>query len=645
MKYKILTLIVLSVVTFTTYSQNNNGNGNGNPGGLTNVWTRTGNTGVLSTEFLGTNDNTDLIFKTNLLERMRILGSGNIGIGTATPLSTLDLTGTFRLNDGTQQAGYFLGTDANGNAAWVSLPNNNIWNLNGNDAYYTAGRVGIGTSTPGATNPNAVLEVKGRTVIDGNDHTETRLTFTNAGIGATQFFWDEPTDLFNIQASRVGGAGINFIVRDMLNQYHDVLNLNKNTNVGIKTNQPNSPLTVAGTIESTTGGIKFPDGTVQTTAATVLQGSSVNPYTDLFVSDYLKVGNNSIHMGSANATSTENEFFTTNGPLIINSSGVNVKSGTSEGQNTIINPNGGRVGIGHANISTGVDVHVKGKMLLDGINSSMFFGDDIVRSRGQYGIEYEKWSGGLNFWKPFGSTNSTGGGGFQNFILFLKDNGNVGVGTSNPKDAFQLGDNEHKIVMGSAIGADLDFGTMYLGFNAAREAGAWSTNTDGAHNGGAVIFSDISGGISFANIETEAVGSSNQTGITDLELRDKTSLYISKNGNVSIGTKDGQGYKLAVKGHMIAEEIVVKLHANWPDFVFTKDYGLMSLDEVASFIEENNHLPNIPSANKVSEEGINLGEMDAKLLQKIEELTLYVIQLKKENERQQELINDIISGK
>ena len=101
-------------------------------------------------------------------------------------------------------------------------------------------------------------------------------------------------------------------------------------------------------------------------------------------------------------------------------------------------------------------------------------------------------------------------------------------------------------------------------------------------------------------------------------------------GNVGIGTTDTQGYKLAVAGKMVTEEVVVALQADWADFVFNKDYKLRKLEEVESFIDENNHLPDIPSEKEVLENGIPLGEMDAKLLQKIEELTLYMIEMNKE---------------
>ncbi|MES2457429.1 MAG: hypothetical protein V4594_17870 [Bacteroidota bacterium] len=110
-------------------------------------------------------------------------------------------------------------------------------------------------------------------------------------------------------------------------------------------------------------------------------------------------------------------------------------------------------------------------------------------------------------------------------------------------------------------------------------------------------------------------------------------------GNVAIGTTDPKGYKLAVAGSMIAESVKIKLQGAWPDFVFSKKYQLPSLQETEKHILANGHLPGIPSASEVSKEGIDLGEMNKKLLQKIEELTLYLIDMKKENDLQKEDIN------
>jgi len=107
-------------------------------------------------------------------------------------------------------------------------------------------------------------------------------------------------------------------------------------------------------------------------------------------------------------------------------------------------------------------------------------------------------------------------------------------------------------------------------------------------------------------------------------------------GDVSIGTTDSKGYKLAVAGNMIAESVKVKLQGAWPDFVFTKTYKLPTLNETEVHIKDKGHLPGIPSASEVKTNGIDLGEMNAKLLQKIEELTLHLIEQNKELKAQHE---------
>ncbi|SDE67635.1 Fibronectin type III domain-containing protein [Pricia antarctica] len=95
---------------------------------------------------------------------------------------------------------------------------------------------------------------------------------------------------------------------------------------------------------------------------------------------------------------------------------------------------------------------------------------------------------------------------------------------------------------------------------------------------------------------------------------------------LGIGTTDTQGYALAVAGNVLAESVKIALQTNWPDYVFDKDYSLYSLEEVERFIIEKGYLPGLPSADEVKDNGIDVGEMNALLLKKIEEITLYVIQ-------------------
>lgn len=125
----------------------------------------------------------------------------------------------------------------------------------------------------------------------------------------------------------------------------------------------------------------------------------------------------------------------------------------------------------------------------------------------------------------------------------------------------------------------------------------------------------------------------------------KNLVAVKANGSVGIGVTDTKGYKLAVAGSMIAEKVKVKLQGSWPDYVFEEDYQLPSLAAVASYVQVHKHLPGVPSAEEVEKEGLDLGEMDKQLLQKVEELTLYLIDLKRENEQLKKRIEILESNK
>ncbi|MEO6404397.1 MAG: hypothetical protein ABIY51_15615 [Ferruginibacter sp.] len=107
-------------------------------------------------------------------------------------------------------------------------------------------------------------------------------------------------------------------------------------------------------------------------------------------------------------------------------------------------------------------------------------------------------------------------------------------------------------------------------------------------------------------------------------------MTITGTGNVGIGTNNPT-YKLSVLGNIRSTEVVVE--TGWADYVFAENYKLSPLDEVENFINQNKHLPNIPSAKEVEEKGLSLGDMQKRMMEKVEELTLYVIELKKEIEK------------
>ena len=103
-------------------------------------------------------------------------------------------------------------------------------------------------------------------------------------------------------------------------------------------------------------------------------------------------------------------------------------------------------------------------------------------------------------------------------------------------------------------------------------------------------------------------------------------------GSSSTTIPAGSTYKLAVSGGILTEKVRVATNGTpfWADFVFEPTFKLKSLREVESFIKENKHLPDVPSTSDVTKNGIDLAETQAILLQKIEELTLYVIQQQKD---------------
>jgi len=112
---------------------------------------------------------------------------------------------------------------------------------------------------------------------------------------------------------------------------------------------------------------------------------------------------------------------------------------------------------------------------------------------------------------------------------------------------------------------------------------------------------------------------------------------VDQNGNFLIGNPNSvnaaTGFKLSVDGKVMCEELRVEM-SPWADYVFDDNYQLMSFDELEAFIAANNHLPGIPSATIIESEGLDVGNMQAKMMEKIEELTLHIIQL---NNRIEEL--------
>lgn len=150
--------------------------------------------------------------------------------------------------------------------------------------------------------------------------------------------------------------------------------------------------------------------------------------------------------------------------------------------------------------------------------------------------------------------------------------------------------------------------------------------SSGSINGIALIAYDINAPITFG---TGGSATTNER------------MRIDKLGNIGIGTTTPDA-RLAVKGTIHAQEVKVDLNVPGPDYVFEPTYNLKPLAEVETYIKENKHLPEVPSAKEMKKNGVQLGEMNVLLLKKVEELTLYSIEQNKKLNEQQELIQGLI---
>ncbi len=186
------------------------------------------------------------------------------------------------------------------------------------------------------------------------------------------------------------------------------------------------------------------------------------------------------------------------------------------------------------------------------------------------------------------------------------DAGNMGIGTTSPNRKLTV-DAGHAATHARFVGT-------YTGIQGIQVERSGGDNIRLVTN-----YTNYGGGLESSSALRFAV---NGNGINS------PSMYVKTDGNVGIGTTSPTE-KLSVNGTIRSKEVKVEA-SPWPDYVFEDDYNLRSLEEIEKFIQANNHLPEIPSAKEIEENGVKLGKMNALLLKKIEELTLHTIQQSKE---------------
>lgn len=284
------------------------------------------------------------------------------------------------------------------------------------------------------------------------------------------------------------------------------------------------------------------------------------------------------------------------------------------------------------------------------------------------------------FYKAAGWTELvTGGGATTNFWntdgthIFNNNTGNVGIGTNSPTTKLTMftGFNSsgwshigqdaggNQIIIGEGIG-----GVSAAIGTSSNHALRFTTNNTGKlsiYPGGEVVVgSNATGSFGKFTVETlnnsygishlgeggnilatrmggtsAGIGTFSPTNMRIFSGGTSAIFIAAATANVGIGT-DNPTYKLSVNGNIRSKEVVVE--TGWADYVFDKKYKLSPLNEVERFILQNKHLPNIPSANEIEKTGLLLGDTQKKMMEKIEELTLYMIEANKRIEKLEKII-------
>lgn len=231
--------------------------------------------------------------------------------------------------------------------------------------------------------------------------------------------------------------------------------------------------------------------------------------------------------------------------------------------------------------------------------------------------------------------NTTGNGNVGIGAGVLKESTNGNTNTAVGIDALRETNGTSNVAFG--VGSLSNLGSSSIGDGFANIAlGSFAGKDLTKGDGNIFIGYDVQGPISNTD--------SNQLNIGNWIFGKNGQIAIGSFTNLPLAFITNNDYQLIVKKGIRTEKIRVDIASvkNWADYVFAKDYTLLPLNELEKFIKTNGHLPNVPKAEQVVKEGIDVADMNVKLLEKIEELTLHTIELNKKNETQQKLIDSLL---
>ncbi len=532
-------------------------------------WSVNGNA-TSTGDFVGTTNSNWLFFRTANIQRM-----------------SLSTTGVLQINSLIGTGTAFTSLDANGNLMRTNFPNDpnqvltgagtfssisNLsgWKIVGNNMYnINSGFVGIGTSSPGYP-----LDIMGNMRVNG-------ILYAQGLVLATKVQADtmKSTSMISVNNNLSFYSGL---VNDIYTTSGDVrlqsrigfsgntiLNAGNNGNVGIGVYSPQYKLDVDGTMRV--------NGTITATGLNILQLNADSMKSASMIS----VNNNLKLTGGFSS-----EIYTQTGDMLL-------QSRYGSNGNTILNAGtNGNVGIGvyspQYKFDVEGDARVSGKIYTNRIvplpgDSLIRFGDSTI---------FVNTSVNQITTDPFV---------YQNLLI-----GGISVGWGYHGYAFGY--------------QSLAFGTQVRTSLSAINSIVIGSGMAPSHVHPYFLENTIPNSLMIgfnSTLPTLFVGPPSVPGAT---------------GGVCIGdTYIPDGYKLAVNGKIIAEEVQVKLRGFWPDTVFSSTYNLMPLPDLATYVNREHHLPGVPSAQQVQkQQSFGVGEMEVTLLQKTEEQTLYIIALQKQ---------------
>ena len=348
--------------------------------------------------------------------------------------------------------------------------------------------------------------------------------------------------------------------------------------------------------------------------------------------------NNSIIGASAGNAVTTGAFNTFIGPSAGNKNtagGYNIFLGPSAGFNNIGGSNNAYIGA-----NAGANSSSATNNAYIGINAGF-------NSTGSYNT----------FIGSDAGTNNTSGGG--NIAIGVNAGLSNSTGANNTFIGTNAGASAAALTNATAIGYSATVtasNTLVLGSGATTITGTGIANSSGLRfpnltsgssatpvGGNKVLSVNATGDVVLVTLTTGTINSIGGP-VAEKTWKDQDGyLYNNSTNGVIINGSGLEGNSLIVKGGILSKEVNVKVEGSesWPDYVFKPSYKRMTLDEVEKFININGHLPNVASATEMAVTGNNLNKTDIKLLEKVEELTLYLLEMKKANEVQNAEIQNL----